>query len=188
MALNYWTRLRWKSTLVLSEQNNNTKNTVLHQAERIHVWGQEQPWVQRDFPPKALQNTRALPCPPFTTWSTREYYTALAEHLQECKTQVKENTGTNLAWPQPIYFKACYLSFGTSIRTVFTSHSKAPLSHKNPQVAPEVTDAPFTIQLPHSLYLVKGTKINIKVLIKRKLKLLLKLQDDAVSHSQCPHN
>lgn len=55
-------------------------------------------------------------------------------------------------------------------------------------MAPEVTDAPFTIQLPHRLYFVKGTKINTKVLINQMLKLLLKSQDDAVSHSQCPHN
>lgn len=51
-----------------------------------------------------------------------------------------------------------------------------------------MTDAPFTIQLPHRLYFVTGTKINIKVLINQMLALLHKLQDDAVSHSQCPHN
>lgn len=51
-----------------------------------------------------------------------------------------------------------------------------------------MTDIPFTIQLSHRLYFVKGTKINTKVLINQMLKLLLKLQGDAVSHSQCPHN
>lgn len=61
---------------------------------------------------------------------------ALPESLQECRTQVKENTDTTLGWPQLIYFKACFLSFSSSIRTVCTCHIKAPLSHKNSQQNP----------------------------------------------------
>lgn len=61
---------------------------------------------------------------------------ALPEHLQECRTEVKENTDTTLGWPQLIYFKACYLSFWSSIRTVCTCHTKAPLSQKNLQQNP----------------------------------------------------
>lgn len=52
------------------------------------------------FSPKGFAEHNSVTLSPLhhmEHWSTREHYTALAEHLQECKTQVKENMGTNLA-------------------------------------------------------------------------------------------
>lgn len=136
MALNYWTRTRWQEANLSWESKTEpqTNNTVLKANRMISGLGTGAAMGTEGFS-KALQNSVTLSTLQHVEhWNTSEHFAALAEHLQEGKMwKAKENTDTTVGWPQPIYFKACYLSFWNPVRTFVTSHTKAPLSHKYSQ-------------------------------------------------------
>lgn len=114
-----------------------------------------------------------------------EHCAALAEHPQEHPSGAEGHTDANSGWPHMVYFKACCLSFCTSVRIAFESHIKPRGSHKDAQQNFGRCPSGSISNRSSSYHLtVAGTKIITKALIRQVLKLAGTSQDDAVSYSQ----